>query len=316
MALQRSARRRVTPEEAEALRAQQRNREAAQRERDAELRREVVRSAREALLGMAPTANARRSELDDVAYNIHNAYNWQGRGDQCVTAVVEKRNGRHVVFPQRFMSVMEQYALRHYAGHGLVFKPAGGAHLHAEMYVVLHYLLREKNPALEIKRIGVSKPICPLCRAVLAYLGIGFSEGWVTSEPSTHWLDPWRLLPSTCKPAVDHWRKKGDPDDDAGVGGGGGPPYRRSVSESAYGWRSLAERSRAQWDCVRCSGRTNTPRSADRRSGIAISAHRVWGALINLPNTIGVPRHDVPCDREYGKRLWVQAKQYAQWRQK
>ncbi|MBD7923371.1 hypothetical protein [Xanthomonas bonasiae] len=212
----------MTPAQAEALREQQRVQAAAQRAREVEARRQVVEQTRQALLAAPPTTNARRSALDDVAHNIHNAYDWQGHGDQCVTAVVRKRNGRHVVFSQRFMSAMEDYALRHYADHGLVFKPGGGAHLHAEMYAVLHYLLRGKNPASEIERIGVSKPICPLCRAVLQYLGIAFSEAWVTSDSSTHWLDPWSMLPSSCKPAIEHWHKKRDPDDDAGSGGGGG----------------------------------------------------------------------------------------------
>lgn len=221
--VRRSTRQRMTPGQAEAQREEQRRCEAAQRERELEQRLRVVERARQARLAAAPTSGARRSRLDDVAYNIHNAYDWQGRGDQCVTAVVRKASGRHVVFSQRYMTAMEEYATRHYAAMGLVFKPGGGSHLHAEMYAVLHYLLREKHPGREIERIGVSKPICPLCREVLIYLGINFSEDWVTSEASPHWIDPWSLLPRTCKPAVRHWRKRDGPDDDdAGVGGGGG----------------------------------------------------------------------------------------------
>lgn len=219
---QRSTRTRMTPAQAEVLREQQRAQEAAQRTREVEARRQIVEQTRQALLAAPPTTDARRSPLDDVAHSIHNAYDWQGHGDQCVTAVVRKRNGRHVVFSQRSMSPMQAYARSHYADHGLVFKPSGGSHLHAEMYAVFHYLQRGKNPASEIERIGVSKPICPLCSAVLRYLGIGFSERWVTSAASTHWLDPWSMLPTDCKPAIEHWRTKRDPDDDAGNGGGGG----------------------------------------------------------------------------------------------
>jgi len=218
----RSTRQRMTREEAEARREEQRRREAAQRERELERRLQIVERTRQALLAAPPSSGARRSALDDVAYNVHNAYDWQGRGDQCVTAVVRKASGRHVVFAQRYMAVMQEYATRHYADRGLVFKPGGGSHLHAEMYAVLHYLLRGKHPGREIERIGVSKPICPLCREVLTYLGINFSEEWVTSEASSHWIDPWSLLPPTCKPAAKPWQKKEDPDDDEGVGGGGG----------------------------------------------------------------------------------------------
>lgn len=217
----RRGRARLSPAQAEEQREERRLQEMAQREREAERRRQIVASTRAALLDTAPVTSSSRSALDDVAYNIHNAYDWQGRADQCVTAVVRKSNGRYVVFAQRFMTVMEEYGSRHYADHQLSFKPGGGAHLHAEMYAVLHYLQRGKHPGQEIERIGVSKPICPLCRAVLIHLGIRFTEGWVTAEPSTHWSDPWSLLPATCKPPVKPWRKDGDPDEDAGGDGGG-----------------------------------------------------------------------------------------------
>lgn len=219
---------RLTPSDAQELREERRRQEIAQREREAERRRQIVARTSAALLGAAPTTSSSRSSLDDVAYNVHNAYDWQGRGDQCVTAVVRKSNGRHVVFAQRFMNAMEEYGTRHYADHDLTFKPGGGSHLHAEMYAVLHYLLRGKHPGREIERIGVSKPICPLCRAVLTYLGIRFSESWVTAEASSHWIDPWSLLPATCKPPVKHWRKDEDPDD--GVGGGGGSSFSSPIT--------------------------------------------------------------------------------------
>jgi hypothetical protein len=155
-----------------------------------------------------------------MAANIHDAYDWQGHGDQCVTAVVRKRNsGRLVVFSQRFMTAMEDYARRHYRAEPMKFKPGGGAHLHAEMYAVLHYLLKGKDPGQEIRSIGVSKQICPLCQSVLDYLGIEYTQHWVTTEVSSHWIDPWDSLPQACKPAVPSWRKDPESDSDPGQGG-------------------------------------------------------------------------------------------------
>jgi len=123
----RSTRKRQTPEEVEAMRREQRIQEAPRREREMEVRKQITERAREALLATPPSTSARRSSLDDVACNIHNAYDWQGRSDQCVTAVIKKRNGRQVVFSQRYMSVMEEYAGRHHAQRGLTFKHGGGS---------------------------------------------------------------------------------------------------------------------------------------------------------------------------------------------
>ena len=218
----RSERHRRTPSEAEGERLQQRMQEAAARSRRQAHNQQIAAQAQAALLSLPPVTSGARSELDNVAFNIHNAYDWGGRGDQCVTAVVRENTGRYVVFSQRHMDVMAQYGREHYAAYNLTHMPGGGDHLHAEMYAVLHYLLQQRHPGHMIASIGVSKPICPLCKAVLDYLGIEYNENWITKELSSHWKDPWDMLSASCKPPIDSWRKKdGDPDD-GGIGGGGG----------------------------------------------------------------------------------------------
>ena len=220
--LQRSRRRRQTPREAEEERLQRRMQEAAERARRQEHNKQIVARAQAELLLIPPATSEQRSAMDDIAFNVHNAYNWGGRGDQCVTAVVREKSGRYVVFSQRHMDAMTAYGRKHYAEYNLNHMPGGGDHLHAEMYAVLHYLLREQHPGHAIASMGVSKPICPLCKGVLDYLGINYNERWVTAEASAHWVDPWESLPGTCKPAIRSWRKKDDDPDDGADGDGGG----------------------------------------------------------------------------------------------
>jgi hypothetical protein len=210
---------RRTPQEAEAERQRAQAAETARREREREYRGLVAEQTRQRLLGVAPTSDSSRSKLDNMAVNIHYSYDWKGHGGQCVTAVIQLKNTQELqVFPQRFMTTMEEYANRHYADRRITFKPGGGSHLHAEMYAVLHFLLMEQNPADHIGAIGTSREICPDCVHVLDYLGIPYTKTWVTSESNTYWIYPWSWLPPSCKPPVKGPRE----DHDKGGGGGGG----------------------------------------------------------------------------------------------
>jgi hypothetical protein len=219
-------RKRLTPQEAAAERERQRQAEQAERDERNRQRQEASQAAARSLLEAEPVTDDNRSALDDIAVNLHRAYNWDGHEDECVTAVVQGKNtGQLTVFSQRFMKAMENYATAHYANRKISFMPGGGSHLHAEMYAVLHYLLLEQNPGEHIGVIGVSKPICPLCAAVLDHLGIKYDKRWVTDSLSANWIDPWRSLPKGCKPPVKGPFQKKDEDDDSGKhheGGGGG----------------------------------------------------------------------------------------------
>jgi len=220
MSSNRPKRKRETPEQATEARKRVRAAEAAARERRREADRAIAAQVQQARIDAAPVTAADRSDLDDVAYNLHYAYNWDGHGDECVTAVVHLRDGTYRVFAQRFMSAMEDYAGRHYAAMHLHFSPGGGSHLHAEMYAIWYYLARGLTPSEVIAEIGVSKEICPLCQHVLNYLGITYNLRWVTSDKSKNWINPWDILESSCKPAVKDWRKH-DSDEDEDEGGGG-----------------------------------------------------------------------------------------------
>lgn len=219
MSSNRPKRKRQTPQKAEEELQRRLAEERAERERRRAADRAIALQYQQALLDAAPVTADDRSDLDDVAYNVHNAYDWQGHQDECVTAVVRLRDGTYRVFAQRYMSLMEAYARRHYAAMHLKFKPGGGSHLHAEMYAVWHYLARGLRPSDVIAEIGVSKQICPLCQHVLNYLGITYNLRWVTSAKSKNWISPWDILSPTCKPAVQDWRKD-DSDEDEGGGGG------------------------------------------------------------------------------------------------
>jgi hypothetical protein len=194
--------------------------EAAKREREAARRKQVAEIRRQALLELPPASDADRSDLDNIAFNIHGAYDWGGHETECTTAVVRTRSGTHRVFPQRFMRVMEEYAGRHYTGKTFKFMPAAPvAHLHAEMYAVFYYLSLGLNPADYIHEIGVSQRICPDCAAVLDAYGIVYNEGWTRENSASHWIDPWYILSDTCKEDKNIWNwRNGKPDDDSGGG--------------------------------------------------------------------------------------------------
>jgi hypothetical protein len=235
MSSNRPDRKRRSPQEAEAEREQERQRELAERERRRQADRAVAAERQRALVNAAPVTSDDRSDLDNIAFNLHNAYDWQGHADECVTAVVRLRDNTYRVFAQRFMNVMEDYGRQHYANHNLHFEPGGIAHLHAEMYAMWYYLTREQTPSEMIAEIGVSKPICPHCQHVLNYLGITYNARWVTAAPSKNWINPWDILTPTCKPAVQDWRKddkdKGGPGGKGGLGAVGGPlPVGNSVA--------------------------------------------------------------------------------------
>lgn len=214
-------RKRQTPQEAEAERERLRQEELAARERRRQADRAIAVERQQALINAAPTTSDDRSDLDNVAYNLHNAYDWQGHADECVTAVVRLRNNTYVVFAQRYMTAMEEYGNQHYSNLHLNYMPGGGSHLHAEMYAMFNYLANEQVPSEQVAEIGVSKPICPQCQYVLNYLGINYNARWVTADTSKNWINPWDILTKTCKPAVKNYRKDGSEDDDDGKGGPG-----------------------------------------------------------------------------------------------
>jgi hypothetical protein len=219
--LRRSVRQRETPEEATARRLALERAEMEERRRRAREAQAAARRAEQQRLLQGPVTADNRSALDDIAVNLHNAYDWDGHADECVTAVAQGRGTQALtVFPQRYMRVMADYANAHYAARNIAFMPGGGSHLHAEMYAVLHYLLNEQDPSEHIGSIGASKPICPQCAHVLDHLGIQYDPRWITAKLSPHWIDPWASLPASCKPAV---RGPLDKPDDEGGGGGGDP---------------------------------------------------------------------------------------------
>lgn len=215
----RPKRKRRTPQEATADERRRLNADIARRQRQHADNMRVQRAAQQRLLDQPPVTDDVRSELDNIAYNLHYAYNWDGHGDQAVTAVVRMRaTNRLVVFPQRFMTAMSDYAAQHYQDRQFDFRTGGGSHLHAEMYAVLAFLLLGQDPSEQIAEIGVSKEICPNCAAILDFLGITYNLAWVTGKGSKHWKHPWDLLPATCKPAVRDPRWDSDDDDQSGGG--------------------------------------------------------------------------------------------------
>jgi hypothetical protein len=176
----------------------------AQQQREQAARKRLAAQMAQRRLDAPPQTGASRSALDNMAYNIHRAYDWGGHEDQACTVVVKKPSGAYVLFAQRFMTAMEAYARHHYGSVIWRFKPGGGPHLHAEMYAVLNYLQKHGgDPAHSIAEIGVSKPICADCEAILHHLGIVYNTAWTSGQSTTHWLDPWRLLPKGFTPAVD-----------------------------------------------------------------------------------------------------------------
>lgn len=229
--LRRSKRKSITPQEAEAERRRQREEEQARLERMRAQTSAIAEERRQAILNRAPTTSADRSDLDDIAYNLHSAYDWDGRETQCVTAVVRLNDGTYRVFPQRFMNAMQTYANNHYARLRLEFEPGGGSHLHAEMYAVFYYLARGIVPSQVIAEIGVSMEICPNCQYVLTYLGIVYNARWVTTRSSPHWINPWDILPRECKPPVKDWRRDDPDSDQGGQGGKGGLGLGNTVSD-------------------------------------------------------------------------------------
>jgi hypothetical protein len=219
-----------TPVEAARERLRQREQEQAEQERRLEERQRIAEERQQAILNLPPTTNRNRSKLDDIAFNIHNAYDWDGHGDECVTCVVKQNDNTYRVFPQRFMVVMETYAGKHYAGKDMKFMPGACAsvpHLHAEMYAVYYYLALGQNPADHIKAMGVSKRICPDCAAVLDAYGIVYNVGWTTGDASSHWKDPWDILTEDCKgnKNIYNWKRKPDDEDDEDGGGGNNLNY-------------------------------------------------------------------------------------------
>ena len=221
-------RKRRTPQEAQEERERERQEEQAERERRRMADRAIAAERQRALINAEPAVSADRSALDNIAFNLHHAYDWQGHGDECVTAVVRLRDNTYRVFAQRFMHAMGDYGRQHYGHLHIEYEPGGGSHLHAEMYAMLYFLLREQTPSEFIAEIGVSKPICPLCQHVLNYLGITYNPRWVTATASNNWINPWDQVPPTCKPPVKDWRRddkdKGGPGGKGGLGVVGGPP--------------------------------------------------------------------------------------------
>lgn len=222
----RSKRKRLSPQEAQAERTRIAAAEAAERARGLQERQRIQRLAQQALIDAPPVTGNDRSDLDNMAYNIHTAYDWNGRGDQSVTAIIREANSqRFWVFPQRKMTAMWSYANKHYSDKAITIKPGCAVHhLHAEMYAVLYCLLNGWVPSEHIAEIGVSKPICPECAQVLRFLGIPFNNRWLTDKSSHDWKHPWDYLEKDCKPAVRDPRRGPDDDDDMS-GGGGGPPF-------------------------------------------------------------------------------------------
>jgi hypothetical protein len=197
--------------------------EEAQAKRDLEWKAELKRiqcvqaaskayaeEVQQALLNEKPVTHKDRSELDNIAYNIHNAYHWGQSDDvtkdyssQCVTAVALFKDNRYRAFPQRAMLVMQEYAKKWYADKNILLTTSAPyEHMHAEMYVVYHFLLNGANPNERVTEIGVSKPICPSCKRVLENLAIGFNRRWITGNVNFNWLNPWRHLPKDFNPPV------------------------------------------------------------------------------------------------------------------
>lgn len=186
---------RLTPAEAEKLRSLKRQQEAAERKRRRQESIQIAREVQKRLIEQAPITNEDRSDLDNIAFNVHAAYDWNGRDDQCVTAVILKTNGHYVAFCQRYMRAMEDYARAHYAAMNIKFKPGCSVHhLHAEMYAIYNYLIKGQIPSEHIARIGVSKPICPDCQNMLNHFGIVYTLRWITSQSSPHWVNPENII--------------------------------------------------------------------------------------------------------------------------
>src|SRR5688572_1050878 len=83
----RPVRDRKTPNAAAAERLRLRMQEAAEREREAMRRKQIAERRQEEILARPPASDADRSVLDNIAFNIHAAYNWDGRDTQATTAV-------------------------------------------------------------------------------------------------------------------------------------------------------------------------------------------------------------------------------------
>lgn len=189
------ARNRRTPEEAEeALKARLKAEEAERRTRENEQQR-LADLAREQRLALPPVAHQGRTFLDEYAINIHGAYDWQGKEANATTAVGLLTNeetgwGRYQVAPQRVMSDMREYAETHYgeiltANHFTTSTPPS-EHIHAEMWLL--YWATENG--YKLKRIGVSKKICPNCQYVLNRAKVAYDPAWA-DDVRRAWKDPW-----------------------------------------------------------------------------------------------------------------------------
>lgn len=142
------------------------------------------------LLGRLPEDVPTLSNLDNMAINIHKAYDWGGRDDQCVTAVVRLRNDKHIIFAQRYMNAMGEYAATHYHQYEWIVYPGGTSqiqHIHAEMWAIV--CLHRASELGNAMGIGVSKEICCQCEVRLREYDIPFTLGYTTGA-SANWADP------------------------------------------------------------------------------------------------------------------------------
>jgi hypothetical protein len=195
------SRNRMTPSDAEKARAAklQADREEYQR-REAEQAR-LAELARQQRLQLPPVTHQGRTFLDEYAINIHGAYDWQGKDTNATTAIGILENdttghARYQVAPQRAMTDMKLYAETNYGvilnGNHFTQSTPASSHIHAEMWL-LYWATKQ---GYTLKRIGVSKKICPNCQYVLNKAKVAYDPGWA-DDVVRDWKDPWEYYGET-----------------------------------------------------------------------------------------------------------------------
>lgn len=189
------SRERRSPWEAEEARKEKieaERKEFQARQAEQERLAEIARKQR---LSLPPAQHEGRTFLDEYAINIHGAYDWQGKSSQATTAVGLLSNdttgrARYQVAPQRAMNDMKDYAETSYgeiltANHFTSSTPPS-SNIHAEMWLLYWATAR----GYTLKRIGVSKKICPNCQYVLNKAKVAYDPGWA-DDVVRDWKDPW-----------------------------------------------------------------------------------------------------------------------------
>src|SRR5579885_1811381 len=143
-----------------------------------------------------PKASARGEALDGIARRIHNAYELNNSQNTTAVAALEKDGRIRYVVAQitRLNDSVEAARQIKETGQFLSATPRE-SHIHAEMWILYHYiegLLSDRFVGYQLIAIGVNKPICADCGAILLRAGVSFNPKNLSEEQSNSgWSSPW-----------------------------------------------------------------------------------------------------------------------------